>query len=70
MSTKAQAILDEIKLLPPPEQREVADLILRQLAVASPPLLRRAIADVAGKYHARPDAEGKDHDRGFADAVA
>src|SRR6266536_128730 len=71
MSTKAQAILDEIKALPVPEQREVAHSILRQLTIA-PRLTsrRRTIADVAGKYHARPDREAKDHDRGFAEAVA
>ena len=31
MSTKAQAVLDEIQSLPPDEQREISDFILRRL---------------------------------------
>jgi hypothetical protein len=71
MSTKAQSVLEEYKALPPNEQREVSDFILRQLTATPHPLARRnAIADIAGKYHAHADAEAKDHDRGFAEAVA
>jgi hypothetical protein len=71
VSTKAQAILDEIRALPPKEQREVSDFLVRQFTqVPPPPLRRRTIADVAGKYRANPDPEAKDHDCGFADAIA
>jgi len=71
MSTKAQAILDEIRALPPKEQREVSDLIVQHfVSVAFPPSRRRTIADIAGKYRANPDPEAKDHDRGFAAAAA
>lgn len=71
MSTKAQSVLEEFKALPPDEQREVSDFILRKLTVLPPlPARRHAIADIAGKYHAQPDAEAKDHDRGFAEAAA
>ena len=71
MSTKAQAILDEIRALPPKEQREVSDFILHHfVSVSPPPVHRRTIADIAGKYRANPDPEAKDHDRGFAAAVA
>jgi hypothetical protein len=70
MSTKAQAILDEIRALPPKEQREVSNFILEHLVSVPPPSPRRAIADIAGKYRAKPDPEAKDHDRGFAAAAA
>jgi hypothetical protein len=71
MSTKAQAILDEIRALPPNEQREVSDFIVQHFAAVLPaPSHRRSIADIAGKYRANPDPEAKDHDCGFAAAVA
>jgi hypothetical protein len=66
MSTKAQAVLEAFRHLPPEEQREIADSVLSQL----PARPRRTIADVAGKYHAQPDPDAKDHDRGFAEAAA
>ena len=68
MSTKAQTVLEEFKALPPDEQREVSNFILR--LTSAPSVRRRAVADVAGKYHARPDLDAKDHDRGFAEAIA
>ncbi len=70
MSTKAQAILDEIRALPPKEQREVSNFILEHLVSTPPPSRRRAIADIAGKYRVIPDPEANDHDRGFAAAAA
>jgi hypothetical protein len=70
MSAKARAILDEIRTLPPKEQREVSDFILQHLVSVSAPSHRRSIADIAGKYRANPDPEAKDHDRGFAAAAA
>lgn len=71
MSTKAQAVLEEFQRLPLAEQREVSEFILRQVAkVPQPASRRRTIADIAGRYHARPDPEAKDHDRGFAEAAA
>jgi hypothetical protein len=71
MSTKAQAVLEEFQRLPLPEQREVSEFILRQLArVPQPASPRRTIAEIAGKYHTRPDPKAKDHDRGFAEAAA
>jgi hypothetical protein len=71
MSTKAQAILDEIRALPPNEQREVSDFIVQHfVSVLPPPSHRRTISDIAGKYRANPDPEAKDHDRGFAAAAA
>jgi hypothetical protein len=71
VSTKAQAILDEIRALPSKEQREVSDFILQHFVSVSPPSAhRRTIADIAGKYRANPDPEAKDHDRGFAAAAA
>jgi hypothetical protein len=71
MSTKAESVLAEFNALPPEDQREVSDFIIRQLTgclTRSAP--RRTIADIAGKYHACPDAEAKRHDRSFAEAVA
>jgi hypothetical protein len=70
MSTKAQAILDELLALPPGEQREVSNFILQHLVSFSPPTHRRTIADIAGKYRVNPDPEAKDHDLGFAAAAA
>jgi len=71
MSTNAQAILDEIRALPPKEQREVSDFIMRNfVSVEVPPARRRTVAEIAGKYRANPDPEAKDHDRGFAAAAA
>lgn len=70
MSTKAQAVLEAFRHLPPKEQREIADSVLRQLARPQPARPRRTIADIAGKYHAQPDPDAKDHDRGFAEAAA
>ena len=71
MSTKAQAILDEIRALPPEEQREVSDFIVRHFVSVPPPHShRRTIADIAGKYRANPDPKAKDHDCGFAAAAA
>ena len=71
MSTKARAILDEIRALPPQEQREVSEFIVQHIvSVLPPPSRRRTISDVAGKYRANPDPEAKDHDCGFATAVA
>jgi hypothetical protein len=71
MSTKAQAVLDQIRALPPDEQLEISDFILQHI-VSVPPTSsrRRAIADIAGKYRATPDPKAKDHDRGFAAAAA
>ena len=68
MSTKAQAILDEIRALPPGEQREISDFILQHFVTVRPPSRRRTIAGIAGKYRANPDTEAKDHDLGFAAA--
>jgi hypothetical protein len=70
MSTKARAILEEFRALPPTEQREVSHLILESLVSAPPSSRRRTISDVAGKYRAIPDPGAKDHDRGFAEAAA
>jgi hypothetical protein len=70
MSTKAQTILDEIRALPPREQREVSEFIIRHIVSTPPPSHRRTIADIAGKYRANPDPDAKDHDRGFAVAAA
>jgi len=70
MSTKAQAILDEIRALPPNEQREVSTFILQYFVAAPLPSLKRRIADIAGKYRPDPDWAAKDHDLGFADAAA
>jgi hypothetical protein len=70
MSTKAQAMLEEIQALPPTEQREVSHFILEHLVSVPPPSRRRTISDIAGKYRANPDPEAKDHDRGFAAAAA
>ncbi len=50
MSTKAQAVMDEIQSLPPDEQREISDFILRHLvSIPATSSRRRTIADVAGK---------------------
>jgi hypothetical protein len=70
MSTKAQAILEEIQALPPTEQSEVSHFILENLVSIPPPSRRRAISDIAGKYRANPGPEAKDHDRGSAAAAA
>jgi hypothetical protein len=71
MSTKAQAMLDEIRSLSPDEQREISNFILRHLvSIPTTSSRRRTIADVAGKYRATPDTDAKDHDRGFAAAAA
>jgi hypothetical protein len=71
MSTEAQAILDQIRALPPEDQREVSEFILRHSAsVPPPPSHGRTIADIAGKYRSNPDPGAKDHDRGFAAASA
>ena len=71
MSTKAQAVLEAFRHLPLEEQREIADSVLSQLADRPQPARpRRTIADIAGKYHAQPDPDAKDHDRGFAEAAA
>jgi len=70
MSSKAQAILDEIRSLPPKEQREISSSILENLVSLPPRPPRRMIADIAGKYRANPDPHAKDHDCGFAAAVA
>jgi hypothetical protein len=71
MSTKAQTILDEIRALPPQEQREVSDFIVQHFVSVLPsPAHRRTISDIAGKYRASTDPEAKDHDRGFAAAAA
>jgi len=69
MSTKAQAILEEIQALPLAEQREVSHFILDHLVAVPPASRRRTISDVAGKYRANPDPEAKDHDCGFAAAA-
>jgi hypothetical protein len=70
MSSKAQAILDEIRSLPPKEQREISSSILEHLVSLQPGSHRRTIAEIAGKYRAHPDPEAKDHDCGFAAAAA
>jgi hypothetical protein len=70
MSTKAQAILEEIRALPQTEQREVSHFILENLVSHPPPVRRRTISDIAGKFRANPDSEAKDHDAGFAAAVS
>jgi hypothetical protein len=69
MSAQAQAILDEIRALPPKEQREISDFIVQHLVSVPPTSHRRTIADIAGKYRANPDPEAEDHDRGFAAAA-
>jgi hypothetical protein len=70
MSTKAQAILEEFRALPPTEQREVSHFILEHLVSLPPTSRRHTISDIAGKYRSKPDPEAKDHDRGFAAAAA
>lgn len=71
MSTRAQAILDEIRALPAQEQREVSEFIVQHFVSVLPPSSpRRSIKDIAGKYRAKPDLDAKDHDRGFAAAAA
>jgi hypothetical protein len=71
MSTKAQTVLDQFKALSPDEQREVSNSIFPQRPIISPPFRpRRRISDIAGKYHARPNTDAKNHDRGFAESIA
>jgi hypothetical protein len=70
MSAGAQVIVDEIRALPPKEQRELFDFILQHFASVPPSPRARKVADIAGKYRANPDLEAKDHDRGFAAAAA
>jgi hypothetical protein len=70
MSTKARAILDEIRALPPQEQREVSEFIVQHFVSDQQPSPRRTITDIAGKYRANPDLKAKDHDCGFAAAAA
>jgi hypothetical protein len=67
------AILDEIRALPPNEQREVSKFIVQHFVSILPPRSQchtRTISDIAVKYRANPDPEAKDHDRGFAAAAA
>jgi hypothetical protein len=66
MSTKAQTVLEQIRALPPTEQREVSHFILEHLVAVPPLSRRRTISEIAGEYRANPDPEAKDHDRGFA----
>jgi hypothetical protein len=56
--------------LPPKEQLEISSSLLEHIVSFPPRPHRRKIADIAGKYRANPDAEAKDHDRGFAAAAA
>jgi hypothetical protein len=70
MSTKAQAILEEIQALSPAEQREVSHFILEHLGPVRTAPCRRTISDIAGKYRANTDPEAKDHNCGFAGAAA
>lgn len=52
MSTKAQMVLEEFKALPPDEQRQVSDLILRLTGAPSAPLTLREAAEMRGKLAA------------------
>jgi hypothetical protein len=70
MSKSAEAILEQFKTLAPEEQRRVCEWIREHTPSAPPLAIRRPIAEIAGKYHARPPADAKDHDRGFAEAAA
>jgi hypothetical protein len=70
MITKAQAILDEIRALPPTEHQKASHFILEHLFLAPPVLRRRTISDIAGKYRTSPDPEATNHDCGFAEASA
>jgi hypothetical protein len=67
MSTKAQAVLDEFRALPPAEQREVSDFILQHFVSVSPNAHGRTIADIAGKYRADPDSEATAQDEHFVE---
>ncbi|MCI0534513.1 MAG: hypothetical protein L0Z50_04730 [Verrucomicrobiales bacterium] len=72
MTALATQIMEQFRHLSPPEQRELAAAILRETTVGSGQRDHRrgSIEEIAGKYRPQPAEDSKDHDRGFADAVA
>jgi len=62
--------LEQFRSLPLPEQRELAQAILRESqAIGVAPMRRRTVAEVAGKFRPTPNPEAEDHDRWFAEAI-
>jgi hypothetical protein len=59
MSIKAQAILEEIRSLPPEEQREISLSILEHLESLPPRRQEISVAELTGHYRGNPEAEGK-----------
>ena len=65
--------LEQFRKLAANDQRELFDLLLRELAVLpadAPPASRRSLAEVTGKYRPTPNAQTASHDAGFAQAIA
>lgn len=73
MSKDAGELLERFRKLAVCDQRELFNLLLRELAGVSAkaaPAHRKSIAEVAGKHRPTPNAEAARHDAGFAEAVA
>jgi hypothetical protein len=69
MSPETAQFLEQFRKLPPTERRAVCELILRESLHLDHDSPRKTIADIAGKYHPRPDDASKPHDQWFAEAI-
>lgn len=71
MTAMAAKLLEQVRKLPPTEQRELCEAILREAAGRQNQTAprRKSIADIAGKYSPQAVEEAKDHDQGFVDAI-
>jgi hypothetical protein len=72
MSKTAGELLEQFRKLASNDQRELFDLLLRELAVLpanAPPASRRSLEEVAGKYRPTPNPQAASHDAGFAQAI-
>ena len=73
MSKDAGELLERFRQLAASDQRELFNLLLRELGSVprkAAPVHRKSIAEVAGKHRPTPNAEAASHDAGFAEAVA
>jgi hypothetical protein len=70
MSTSALEILEQFRLLPVPERRELVQILAKELETGrDTPGPHRKVAEVAGKFRPTPNPEATDHDRWSTEAI-
>ena len=72
MTATAAQVLEQFRKLPAADQQELTAAILRETSAKldQPGSRRKTIGEIAGQYRPQIADDAKDHDRGFAEAVA